>query len=219
MKNLVCLHAGTSGPSTWDRFVPEFEAMGYHVHCPTLLGHGAAPRRRRYLLADFRDQILRELDALDHVTIVGNSLGAYVASAVAAAAPDRVERLVLEELPVPPRDGSDSEPTSKPMPAAALLLAGWLTRRRCDRRLLRDVIADLRRPQPDWWTGLATVEAPTLLLAGGDRSHLDQTRFASVADQMPSATVVTIEAGHRIHSRAPERWLSTVREFLAFKGA
>ena len=35
---------------------------------------------------------------------------------------------------------------------------------------------------------------------------------------MPSATVATIDALHRIHIRAPQRWLSTVREFLAFKG-
>lgn len=219
MKDLICLHAGTSGPSTWNRFVPDFEALGYRVHCPTLLGHGTAPRRSHYRLDDFRDEVLRELDGLDRLTFIGNSLGAYVASAVAAAAPDRVERMVLEELPVPPRDRTDGDPTTRPMPAAALLVAGWLTRRRCDRRLLRDVIADLRRPQPAWWSGLATVTAPTLLLAGGDKSHLDQTRFALVASRMPSATVMTIETGHRIHSRAPERWLSTVREFLAFKGA
>ena len=219
MKDLVCLHAGSSGPATWDRFVPEFEALGYRVHCPTLLGHGKAPRRRRYLLDDFRDQVLGELDGLDRVTFVGNSLGAYVASAVAVAAPDRVERLVLEELPVPPRDSTDGFPATRPMPAPALLIAGWLARRHCDPRLLRDVIADLRRPQPDWWSGLAAVKAPALLIAGGGKSHLDQSRFALVADQMPSATITTIEAGHRVHSRAPEQWLSTVREFLAFKGA
>lgn len=69
MKDLMCLHAGTSGPSTWDRFVPEFEAMGYRVH---------------------------------------------------QCEPGLVE--------VAPRDGTDGEPTSKPMPAAALLLAGWLMR-------------------------------------------------------------------------------------------
>lgn len=225
MKDLVCLHAGTSGPSTWDRFVPAFEELGYRVHCPTLLGHGSAPRRRAYLLDDFRDHLLRELDELhrvdgvDRVTLVGNSLGAFVASAVAMAQPERVERLVLEELPIPPRDSDDSPPTVRPMPPLALLAAGWLTRRRCDPRLLRDVIADLRRPQPGWWAGLSTIQSPTMLLAGGPTSHLDQSRFALVANLMPSATVTTIEAGHRIHTRAPDRWLATVRTFLAFKGA
>nr|WP_238351463.1 alpha/beta fold hydrolase [Kribbella shirazensis] len=168
------MHTGTSGPSTWSRFVPEFQALGYRVHCPTLLGHGQAPRRRPYLLDDFRDQVLRDLDGLGRFTIVGNSLGAFVASAVAVAAPDRVERLLLEELPVPP---------------------------------------------PAWWFGLSAVTAPALMLAGGPRSHLDQDRFALVADSMPSATVSTIAAGHRIHTRAPDRWLDAVRGFLAFKCA
>ncbi|WP_327633398.1 alpha/beta hydrolase [Kribbella sp. NBC_00482] len=219
MRDLVCLHAGTSGPSTWDRFVPEFEALGYRVHRPTLLGHGTAPRRRPYLLDDFRDHTLRELDGLERVTIVGNSLGAFVASAIAAAEPERVERLVLEELPIPPRDSQDRDPTVRPMPTLGLLAAGWLTRRKSDPLLLRDVIADLRRPQPAWWTGLAAVQAPTLLLAGGPTSHLDQTRFPLVAETMPTATVTTIDAGHRIHTKAPERWLDVVRGFLAFKGA
>ncbi|MFF0345418.1 alpha/beta fold hydrolase [Kribbella sp. NPDC004875] len=85
VRNLICLHAGTSGPSTWDRFVPSFEELGYRVFCPALLGHGTVPRRRPYRLDDFcdqilRDQVLRELDG--PVTFVGNSLGAFVASAV-----------------------------------------------------------------------------------------------------------------------------------------
>ena len=219
MRDLVCLHAGTSGPSTWDRFVPEFEALGYRVHRPTLLGHGNAPRRRPYRLDDFREQVLGELDGLDHLTIVGNSLGAFVASAVAMADPDRVDRLVLEELPVPPRDAADTAPTTRATPGLALLAAGWMTRRKCDPLLLRDVIADLRRPQPGWWAGLSTIRSPTMLLAGGPKSHLDQSRFELVADLMPSATITTIEAGHRIHTHAPERWLATVRTFLAFKSA
>jgi pimeloyl-ACP methyl ester carboxylesterase len=214
VKDLVCLHAGSSGPSTWDRFVPELEALGYRVHCPTLLGHGSAVRRRPYRLDDFRDQILGELDGLDRVTLIGNSLGAFVASSIAVQHPDRVERLVLEEMPVPPRDDQDTGPITRPTPAVALWALGLLNRRRCDPALLRDVITDLRRPRPDWWTGLATVTAPTLLMAGGAKSHLDQSRFALVAAELPDATVTTIEAGHRIHSHAPDRWLAAVREFL-----
>lgn len=219
MKDLVCLHAGTSGPSTWDRFVPEFEALGYRVHCPTLLGHGTAPRRRAYRLDDFRDQVLRDLDGLDRITLIGNSLGAYVAGAVAIDRPDRVDRLVLEEVPIPPRNAQDGGPTTRELPGLALRAAGRLTRRRCDPRLLHDVVTDLRRPQPAWWAGLSKVTAPTLVLAGGPKSHLDQSRFQLLANSMPNATVTTIETGHRIHSHASDRWLTEVRQFLALKNA
>jgi pimeloyl-ACP methyl ester carboxylesterase len=101
------------------------------------------------------------------------------------------------------------------MPRLALAAAGWLGRRKCDPRLLRDVSEDLRRPQPDWWDGLPTITAPTLLLAGGPKSYLDQSRFAQVAEALPDAGVQTIAVGHRIHTLAPEPWLETVREFLA----
>ncbi|HZX05898.1 alpha/beta fold hydrolase [Kribbella sp.] len=217
MKDLVCLHAGTSGPETWDRFVPEFEALGYRVHCPALLGHGTAPRRRPYRLDDFRDQVLRDLDGLGRITLIGNSLGAFVASAVAVAQPDRVDRLVLEEIPIPPRTTADGAPTTRELPRLALLVTGWLARRRCDPTLLRDVITDLRRPNPTWWSGLPAVTAPTLILAGGPKSHLDQTRFRLLATTMPQATITTIEAGHRIHTHTPDRWLAEVKPFLAFK--
>lgn len=36
---------------------------------------------------------------------------------------------------------------------------------------------------------------------------------------MPNATIRTIEAGHRIHSTEPDRWLAEVEPFLAFKRA
>ncbi|NUS00843.1 MAG: hypothetical protein HOV67_36960 [Kribbellaceae bacterium] len=63
------------------------------------------------------------------------------------------------------------------------------------------------------------MSAPTLILAGGPRSHLDQSRFALLAGSMPDAAIRTIDAGHRIHSTEPARWLAEVKPFLAFKGA
>lgn len=59
-----------------------------------------------------------------------------------------------------------------------------------------------------------------LILAGGTKSHLDQTRFTDLANSMPNATIRTVEAGHRIHSRQPDRWSAEVESYLlAFKSA
>ncbi len=102
MRELVCLHAAGSGPGTWDGVRPGLEGLGYRVHCLTLAGHGAAERRTAYRLEGFKDDVLREIDWLGPVTLVGHSLGAFVATQVAVEG--RVERLVLEELPVPPKD-------------------------------------------------------------------------------------------------------------------
>jgi pimeloyl-ACP methyl ester carboxylesterase len=210
MKELVCLHAAGSGAGTWDGVRPRLEVLGYRVHCLTLAGHGAAERRTAYRLQDFRDDVLKELDELrlSEVTLVGHSLGAFVATQVAMEG--RVERLVLEELPVPRRDAADGSPSGKAGTGIALKVMGTL-----GRKVLREVVAELRKPQPLWWAGLASIKVPTLILAGGSRSHLDQTRYDAVAEQMPEATIVTVEAGHRIHTHAPDQWLSAVKRFLA----
>ncbi len=122
---------------------------------------------------------------------------------------------MLEEMPVPPRDGADGPPSRRRIPAVAHALAGFLGRGRVDPAVVREVVAELREPRPRWWEGLASVTAPTLLLAGGPKSHLDQSRHDLVARAIPDATVVRLDTGHRVHSTAPEAWLAATTPFLA----
>ncbi|GAB2579212.1 alpha/beta fold hydrolase [Kribbella endophytica] len=213
MKTLVCLHAGISGPGTWDVVRPGLEALGYELVCPTLLGHEDAVRRDAYPLTAFRDEVVRELDGIDRFTLVGHSLGAFVATLVAQQHPERVERLVLEEVPVPPRDAQDSAPARTAAGPVMRLLAR-LSRRSYDPVMFRQVLTQLQEPQPEWWAGLPEITAPTLLLAGGSGSHLDQSRFPLVAKFLPSASITEVDAGHRIHTKAPDRWLTAVRAHL-----
>ncbi|GAA4202938.1 alpha/beta fold hydrolase [Actinocatenispora rupis] len=216
MHDLVCLHGATSGPATWEPLRAGLTALGYRPHCPTLLGHHDAGRRDTYPLEAFRDQVFGELDRLGPapVTLVGHSLGAVVATLVAAARPERVARLVLEELPVLRRDAGDGPPVRSRRTGLALRAYARVRPGRVDPRLARDVLAALRAPSPDWWRGLARITAPTLLITGGDASHLDQSRYALVERAVGDASVVTVDVGHRVHSRAPERWLAAVTAFL-----
>ncbi|MFF1821134.1 alpha/beta fold hydrolase [Kribbella sp. NPDC058245] len=213
MKDLVLLHAAASSPATWDALTPPLAELGYRVHTPTLLGHAGAERRRTYALDAFRDDVLSQLDHLDEFALVGNSLGAFIASAIAIEHPTRVTRLVLEELPVPPRNAADHGPSRKATPTVVLNVLGLLARG-CDHRVLRDVVTALRQPNPAWWEGLTKVPAPTLLLAGGPTSHLDQSRFPLVAAALPTATITEIPAGHRIHTKAPTPWLTATTPHL-----
>ncbi|UOZ06243.1 alpha/beta fold hydrolase [Amycolatopsis sp. WQ 127309] len=217
MTDLVCLHAAASGPGTWAELTPRLAELGYRVHCPTLPGHRGAPRRSAYPLTAFRDAVLAELDrlALERVVLVGHSLGAFTASMVAASQPDRVTRLVLEEPPVPRRNLQDAPPARQQRAGFAMRALAFLGRGRFDPRMLRDVVAGLREPQEAWWAGLPSITAPALILAGGETSHLDQSRYGLLAQALPDAVVTTLDAGHRIHRRAPEKWLAEVAGFLA----
>lgn len=91
-----------------------------------------------------------------------------------------------------------------------------LFRRRFDTVMFQAVITHLRRPQPWWWSELAAVQAPTLILKGGDRSHLVQSRYEFVTQALGAQTTTqTITVGHSIHSRVPDRFGDTVVRFLA----
>ncbi|WP_197285020.1 alpha/beta fold hydrolase [Sciscionella sediminilitoris] len=217
MNDLVCLHAAASSPATWDRIRPGLHALGYRVHCPVLPGHRGAQRLDSYPPHAFRDAVLEDLDrrGVERFALIGHSLGAFAATLLAAKQPERVTHLILEEMPVPPRDHGDRPPSRKPAAGTLLRTLARLRRDRFDPAMLDEVLTGLREPQPQWWTELALLSAPALILAGGDTSHLDQNRHRLIAETVPDATLRTVEAGHRIHSRAPKTWLFVVTEFLS----
>lgn len=213
---VLCLHAGASGPHTWDDLSRRLRGTGIGTRAPTLLGHLDAPRRPPYRLADFADVLLDEVvpGLGERFAIVGNSLGAFVGSLLAQRIPERISALVLEEMPVPRRSAADGSPISRRSSGMLMRALAPLGRRRFDPRMLRDVLDELDSPMPRWWDGLDALTMPTLLLAGGSRSHLDQGRFELLAGRLADARVHRIDTGHRIHSREPERYAQLVVPFL-----
>lgn len=83
-----------------------------------------------------------------------------------------------------------------------------------DWAVVEPVFRTVRTPDPAWWAGLADITADTLWLAGGPTSHVDQSRIHDAAARMPSARVVEVPAGHRIHSEAPDEFAAVVVPFL-----
>lgn len=210
---VVLLHGGGSDLATWDRFAPVLADAGRRVIAADLPGHGGSGRLRAYSLAAYRDAVVGLLDALDvrRPSLVGHSLGAHTASLVAAARP--VERLVLEDPPVPERAGAVTAGLSLPQ-IAMLLVGSTLRRNRYHRPALSSAVRELRRPDPAYWDLLATIDAPTLVLSGGPTSHLPPDRLAAAAAAIPGAQFVTVPVGHRIHSLAPDRFREVVAPFL-----
>ncbi|MFL6238933.1 MAG: alpha/beta fold hydrolase [Actinomycetes bacterium] len=94
---VVLLHGIAGSSHTWDPVVPLL-VPEVRVIAPDLLGHGASAKPRGdYSLGAFASGVRDLLDLIDveHVTVVGHSLGGGVAMQFAYQFPERCQRLVL----------------------------------------------------------------------------------------------------------------------------
>ncbi|MFF4380777.1 alpha/beta fold hydrolase [Kitasatospora sp. NPDC001547] len=201
---LVLLHALGERAADWDTVLPDL-APGHHVYALDLRGHGDSARTASYSVEAMRDDVLAFLDALGlaRVDLVGHSMGGVVAYLLAQAAPERIDRLVLEDIAaLYPRPAGPLP--EEPDPAVHF-----------DWAMVRAVKAQFDDPDPAWREGLARITARTLAVAGGPTSHVPQERIAELARRIPDCRLVTVEAGHLVHGARPAEFVAAVAPFLA----
>jgi 2-hydroxy-6-oxonona-2,4-dienedioate hydrolase len=97
-KPAVLLLHGTGGH--WETFAPNLAALSEHFHCVAIdmVGNGFSDKPDHdYEIAVYLRQVQAVLDRLgfDHAAVIGMSLGAWVAAALAVEAPQRVDKLIL----------------------------------------------------------------------------------------------------------------------------
>ena len=97
---LLLLHGVTRRALDWMPAFPALSGFGNLFACD-FRGHGESDRASSYLVTDYAEDVVEFLSAevASPVVIVGHSLGAMVAAAVAARLPERVRALVLEDPP------------------------------------------------------------------------------------------------------------------------
>jgi len=136
---IVLLHRFCDDGTCWAPVAVALAGDGWDVVLPDARGHGrtAMPAGEPFAHdAHVVDAVAVLATLVYPVVLVGHSLGANTAARVAAARPDLVSRLVLEDPPwTPPRD-----------PAA-------------------DVTADASNPHEDWLQGLQAIDGPARMAA------------------------------------------------------
>jgi pimeloyl-ACP methyl ester carboxylesterase len=199
---MVLLHALGEQAADWEPVRGRF-AEHYRVVSVDLRGHGASPWPGRYSYRLMRDDVLALLTrlGLQEVVLVGHSLGGVVALMVAAHAPARVARLVVEDV-VPPyvRD--------RPVPEAPDGPVDF------DWAVVPAIVRETNAGDPAAWDALAAITAPTLLVAGGAESHVPQELIADAAARIPDCQLVTIPVGHSVHATRPAEFADTVLVWL-----
>ncbi|MEE4021498.1 alpha/beta hydrolase [Gordonia sp. PKS22-38] len=220
---VLLVHGMAGDHTTWRAFASALRRAGRQVISVDLRGHGRSGHAPTYLLDDFRDDLEFVLDELDiGVTdIVAHSLGAHTVLRLAMAIPDRVRRLVLEEVPPMPRDQAHVD--------EGIVVAASLGERvrgvgaavrnpwpliRFDRRVGTEVGRQFETPDPDWWARLDVVAASTLVISGGRRSFLPPRHLRTLCETLPAARFVEIDAGHSVHRDKPAEFAAVAGEFV-----
>ena len=209
--------------TTWASTVRTLRATGRPTVAVDLRGHGRSGRSDAYRLDDFAADIGRVVDELrlSRFDLVGHSLGAHAALRYAMTSPARVRRLVLEEVPPMPRDDADAAEQIVPSTSVGerirgfgALLANPRPFLRYDNSLGEPVMSQFRAPDPQWWAGLGNVASETLVISGGARSFLPAQHLRSVAEALPNAGFVSIDAGHSVHRDAGPEFLAALLSHL-----
>ncbi len=200
---MVLLHALGERGASWAPVTARF-AERFRVFTIDLRGHGDSDWPGTYSFQLMCGDVLELLDRLNlqKVTLVGHSMGGAVAYLLAMQRPDRVERLIVEDVPPPFR--RNNRPVRE-RPAGPLDF---------DWAVVPAIVAEVNAGDPAAWDGLREITAPTLLIGGGADSHIPQDKLAAAAARIPSCTLLTIPAGHHVHEARPAEFAEVVLDWL-----
>ena len=235
---VVMLHGYTDSGPSFGRLLPLLPSA-YRVIVPDQRGHGDSDRPAQgYAMRDLAADVLALMDALDlpRATILGHSMGSFVARTVALMAPGRVEALVLvggAASPVNPgmlelreavlAEGEEiSEDFVRGFQESCVRLAVpepfmrdvIAASRRAPARVWRDALDGLMTAEPA--AGLEALGIPTLLAWGAHDSVFPPEDRAALRALLPSAAHLEYgDAGHTPHWECPDRFAQDLTAFLA----
>jgi 3-oxoadipate enol-lactonase len=189
--------------SSWAAVTPRF-AERFRVYALDLRGHGDSDWPGEYPLRLMCDDVVGVLDqlGLDTVTLVGHSMGGAIAYLIAIQHSQRVHRLIIEDAAPPFRRNG----TLPERPRAALNF---------DWAVVPSIVEQRNVGDPTAWNGLGNISAPTLLIGGGSQSHIPQDKLEEVAERIRHCRLVTLPAGHHVHTSCPSRFADVVLDWLA----
>lgn len=239
---LIFLHGFTDSWHTWEFTFPRLSSA-YHSYALSQRGHGDSEKPTCcYRVTDYADDVLAFMNALSimQATLIGHSMGSYIAFQVAGDHAERVGRLVLIGWgPARPTSPAAAERVAK-LHRYVQSLADQL-----DPAFVRDfVTSSVVNPLPEpyleimvaeslkvplvvWKQMLAsrlatdplppvgTITAETLVLYG-DRDVYVREGQALLAATIAHATFVTYPmTGHALHWDQPQRFVDDLHAFLS----
>lgn len=241
-KTILLLHGYLESLDVWEDFA-KLLAKEYRVVAMDLPGHGISqvmgPMHTMSFLADTVVGVLDELE-IDKVTIVGHSMGGYVALQTLRLHPDRLEGLVLlsstpnpdspEKLLDRDREIAMVEAGHKDLLATTAAKNGFASdnlRRMQDEIIFLEeqvlvtepegVVALLRgmKEREDSNELLRSSSLPQLFILGKKDSYIPLEKAEEMVAAHPQAKVVWLEnSGHLGYFEEPEVCATAIGEFV-----
>ncbi|HYG79094.1 MAG TPA: alpha/beta fold hydrolase, partial [Pyrinomonadaceae bacterium] len=237
---VILLHGYTDSSFSYSRVLPALAAK-YHVYALDQRGHGDSERPAEgYAVTDFAADVLAFMDAknLRRATVVGHSMGSFVAQQVAASAPGRVERLVLigsattlrnsvvndlrqavealnDEGPVPEEFVREFQTSTVHAPLPGEFMDRVVAEsRKVPARVWREAIKGLYADEPG--DRLIRIKAPTLIIWGDRETVFPRAEQDALVRQLSNAVLkVYEETGHSPQWERPEQFIKDLNDFMA----
>jgi pimeloyl-ACP methyl ester carboxylesterase len=191
---LLCIHGLTGNAHNFDPFAPRLTAA-YHVMSLDVRGRGESQwgPAMEYTLASYVSDLAATLDQLDlmKVTLVGTSMGGIVSIAYAGGYPERVEKLVINDI------GPEIDA------AGATRIGAYVTQAQSEFSDLSEVAAHYRQNYPS----LAKLAEPALLEFA--RWSVKPSPSGRLTWKMDPAVRTGLRGGAA--TRAPDLWMPYTR--------
>jgi pimeloyl-ACP methyl ester carboxylesterase len=234
---VVFVHGWPDSSYSFSRVLPLFPQR-YRTVALDLRGFGRSDRPvTGYAMDDLATDVLAALDALgiERATLVGHSMGTFVARRAARLAPDRIANLVL--IGSAPTGANDTTrevagllaDLADPVPLAFVrdFQAGTVHAGLPDPFFEGIVAESALAPAHVWRSAFAgllafddtadlpSIAAPTLLVWGGHDALFDRAHQDDLLTALPDARLVVYpDAGHCPNWERPERLVDDIVAFL-----
>ncbi len=233
---LIMLHGYTDSWFSYSRVLPLL-APKYRAISITQRGHGDSDRPGSYTGDDFAADVDAFMQALgiEQATVVGHSMGSFIAQTVAIRYPERVKKLVLvgsgtvaaNEVILGLRDAVQTLTDPVPYPFAYEFQASTAFVPLPQAFLETAVDESLKLPAQVWKdvldgliatdnaARLDEIAAPTLIIWGDQDGIFPRTDQDALAAAIPGSTLsIYRETGHAPHWERPREFAQELEKFV-----
>jgi pimeloyl-ACP methyl ester carboxylesterase len=241
---LIFLHGAQNDHSVWGLQSRYFAHHGYAVLAPDLPAHGRSSGKPLTSVQAMRDWVLAVMDAagVEKASVIGHSMGALVALDIAAAAPERVQRLAMLGVAWPMKVSTSLLDASlNEVPRAITMVNVWQHSSYAAKpsapgpgfwlhgmaqRLMERIDTNSEDPvfhtdftacdsYADGGQAAAKVRCPTLFILGSADQMTPPKAAAKLCAALPEARVLRLPCGHQMMTESPDQVRDGLQDFLS----